>query len=237
MIKFFKKIRYNLMKTGKTGKYFKYAIGEILLVMVGILLALQVNNWNDKRIASDTERLTIEELQNNLQSDINDLEYNLTDDQRTLTSIDIVLQHLKEQGPFHDSLAQHFGLIKRYTNFINNSSAYQSLKSNGLNGIQDDGLRFKIIDYYEMTSKFLITIEEEFINSSETNHLQPFMIEHMNYETKFGPTFPKDHSALVNEGLLKNILINLKQEFEWKLELSNNCLNAAKELYNELEKI
>ena len=46
MIKFFRKIRYDLMEKNKTGKYLKYAIGEILLVMIGILLALQVNNWN-----------------------------------------------------------------------------------------------------------------------------------------------------------------------------------------------
>jgi hypothetical protein len=49
MIKFFRKIRYDLMEKNKTGKYFKYAIGEILLVMVGILLALQVSNWNQHR--------------------------------------------------------------------------------------------------------------------------------------------------------------------------------------------
>jgi len=47
MIKFFRKIRYDLMEKNKTGKYLKYAIGEIVLVMVGILLALQVNNWNE----------------------------------------------------------------------------------------------------------------------------------------------------------------------------------------------
>ena len=49
MIKFFRHIRRNLMETGKTGRYFKYAIGEIILVMIGILLALQVNNWNESR--------------------------------------------------------------------------------------------------------------------------------------------------------------------------------------------
>ena len=49
MIKFFRKIRYKLMSENKTGKYFKYAIGEIVLVMIGILLALQVNNWNQNQ--------------------------------------------------------------------------------------------------------------------------------------------------------------------------------------------
>jgi len=49
MIKFFRHIRYNLMETGNTGKYFKYAIGEIILVVIGILIALQINNWNEAR--------------------------------------------------------------------------------------------------------------------------------------------------------------------------------------------
>ena len=49
MIKFFRKIRYDLMKQNQMSKYFKYAIGEILLVVIGILIALQINNWNEKR--------------------------------------------------------------------------------------------------------------------------------------------------------------------------------------------
>ena len=47
MIKFFRKIRYDLLEKNKTGKYFKYAIGEIILVVIGILIALQINNWNE----------------------------------------------------------------------------------------------------------------------------------------------------------------------------------------------
>ena len=49
MIKFFRKIRKNLLSEGKTRKYLKYAIGEILLVVIGILIALQINNWNENR--------------------------------------------------------------------------------------------------------------------------------------------------------------------------------------------
>jgi hypothetical protein len=47
MIKFFRKIRQNLVMQDKTSKYFKYAIGEITLVVIGILIALQINNWNE----------------------------------------------------------------------------------------------------------------------------------------------------------------------------------------------
>ena len=49
MIKFFRKIRQNLIMENKTGKYLKYAIGEIILVVIGILIALQINNWNQNR--------------------------------------------------------------------------------------------------------------------------------------------------------------------------------------------
>jgi len=49
MIKFFRNIRKTLMTEGKTSKYLKYAIGEIVLVVIGILIALQINNWNEYR--------------------------------------------------------------------------------------------------------------------------------------------------------------------------------------------
>ena len=62
MIKFFRKIRYDLMEKNKTGKYFKYAIGEIALVVIGILIALQINNWNENRLTNKT----IESYLNNL---------------------------------------------------------------------------------------------------------------------------------------------------------------------------
>ncbi|MFK7748788.1 MAG: DUF6090 family protein, partial [Kordia sp.] len=55
MIKFFRRIRQDLLSNGKTGKYFKYALGEIILVVIGILIALSINNWNDKRIKQKKE--------------------------------------------------------------------------------------------------------------------------------------------------------------------------------------
>jgi len=55
MMKFFRKNRQNLLSEGKTGKYLKYAIGEIALVVIGILIALGINDWNDQKKQTKSE--------------------------------------------------------------------------------------------------------------------------------------------------------------------------------------
>lgn len=62
MIKLFRKIRQNLLSDGKTGKYFKYAIGEIVLVVIGILIALQFNNWNETRKNEDEFKAVLQQI-------------------------------------------------------------------------------------------------------------------------------------------------------------------------------
>ena len=68
MIKFFRKIRQNLLSEGKTINYLKYAFGEIILVMIGILLALRVNNWNQDRINKKSEYKYLEDIKKEIQS-------------------------------------------------------------------------------------------------------------------------------------------------------------------------
>lgn len=69
MIKFFRKIRYDLMEQNKTGKYFKYAIGEIVLVVIGILIALQINNLNESAKNKRQELVILENILQDLQND------------------------------------------------------------------------------------------------------------------------------------------------------------------------
>jgi len=69
MIKFFRKIRQNLLLENKTGKYFKYAIGEIILVVIGILIALQINNWNENNKLEEKKQDYYQQLLKDLKKD------------------------------------------------------------------------------------------------------------------------------------------------------------------------
>lgn len=69
MIKFFRKIRQKLLLEGKTGSYLKYAIGEIILVVIGILIALQINNWNENKKANTVKDNNYSQLLEDLKND------------------------------------------------------------------------------------------------------------------------------------------------------------------------
>lgn len=73
MIKFFRRIRQNLLSEGKTTKYLKYAFGEIVLVVIGILIALQINNWNEDRKIRNAEIEILQNLKTELKFNLEEL--------------------------------------------------------------------------------------------------------------------------------------------------------------------
>ena len=75
MLRFFRKLRQRLFTENKFSKYLLYALGEIALVMIGILLALQVNNWNEERKQRQVEIKYFGNLKNDLLADIQRLDY------------------------------------------------------------------------------------------------------------------------------------------------------------------
>jgi hypothetical protein len=89
MIKFFRHIRKSLIEENKMGKYFKYAIGEILLVVIGILIALQINNWNEER-----------KLQNEINTYLTQKLENLKEDKQRLIEIKDVRLEKAEKSKF-----------------------------------------------------------------------------------------------------------------------------------------
>jgi hypothetical protein len=107
MIAFFRKIRFNLMNQNRTGKYLKYAIGEIILVMIGILLALQVNNWNEQRKDRVKEQVLLLQLQEDYQANLLQLEEKMTTRDRIISSALKLLRAFDQPaGIIRDSLVK-----------------------------------------------------------------------------------------------------------------------------------
>ena len=94
MIKFFRKIRYDLMEKNKTGKYLKYAIGEIVLVVIGILIALSINNWNEHQKILNNEEELIISLKEEVTNTIIEIEASLVENNLFLKSADELINKL-----------------------------------------------------------------------------------------------------------------------------------------------
>jgi uncharacterized membrane protein YvbJ len=136
MIKFFRKIRQNLLSEGKTGKpalpagrYLKYAIGEIILVVIGILIALQINNWNERQKLKTQEIEILQNFQNSIKEDLKGLNHAISINERVKKSMSLLLDYMEEDKPYHDSLKYHFGNTNVHWEFPISSSVFDALKS------------------------------------------------------------------------------------------------------------
>jgi hypothetical protein len=142
------------------GRYLKYAIGEIILVVVGILIALQINNWNEQRKTAILEVEALKEIASDLQDDLLSLENDIALNLRGLKSASIILEALNSNQPFHDSLAIYFGNLNFNTTYTLKTSGYDNLKNLGFQIIANDSIRKSITDLYASEYSFLKEREE-----------------------------------------------------------------------------
>jgi hypothetical protein len=152
MIKIFRKIRKQLVNSNSNSKYLKYAIGEIALVVIGILIALQVNSWNEERQLALKEKKLLFELKNDLIGSKNELIFDLNNLSRILKNSDSIIQYLDtidaknyDRIKFGDKMGLVLGNVKLYPRTI----AYENLKSYGNELITNDSIRYYVSEVYD----------------------------------------------------------------------------------------
>jgi hypothetical protein len=150
MIKFFRKIRQKMLTENKFSKYLLYAIGEIVLVVIGILIALQINNWNETNKLQKRELTLLSELNTNLKINIINLEKDIEIQNKSIKSFDYILNLPNSNLPYNDSIPIYLLDIEYAPDVILVSSAFQTLKSSGLEIIQSDSLRIEIVNLFEV---------------------------------------------------------------------------------------
>jgi hypothetical protein len=159
MIKFFRKIRQNLLSEGKTGKYIKYALGEIILVVIGILIALQIHNWNEYRKQEVAEKEFLQGIKTDLKEDKEYINYIIQVFEPKIEAFNLLNNELPEL--YHENPKAVDSLFNMYFSsqrtFYPISGSFQSAVSgNKINAFKDKVISSSLIKLYNTTYARLI---------------------------------------------------------------------------------
>ncbi len=151
-MKIFRKIRQQLAAQNKVADYLRYAFGEILLVAIGILIALQVNNWNENRKSEARLNSSLSSLMDNLDKDIVNMNAQIRYNQTVLRAIDFAFKLISlpefEQTPSYSSADSTFA-IGNEREFMPTETIFNSMESNSqFQWIGDQSLTEDIYGYY-----------------------------------------------------------------------------------------
>ena len=138
------------MEKGKTGKYLKYAIGEIILVMIGILLALQVNNWNEENKSEKEANFQLSKLRDNLNSDSAQLKAAISSDSLYIENLIFCVNVLSNdiEAPIEEFL-NRFQTMSTIMNFNPTRGTFDGLISSGeIELINNQSLLDALFSYY-----------------------------------------------------------------------------------------
>lgn len=151
MISFFRNFRQNLLTENKVTKYLLYTIGEIFLVVVGILIALQINNWNEARKERIKELEIYENLSVDIREDISTLKGRINLSKREMEALyDFVHNAYKTQKSTEEYLVLMRSVLWNADNFILQDKTFNEMISSGKLGLlSDKSLKNEILEYYK----------------------------------------------------------------------------------------
>ena len=188
MLTFFRRIRKGLLEVGQARRYILYASGEVLLVMVGILLALQVNNWNENRKLNKIESIMLTDLKEDLiiskMELLNDIKFNAG----TIIQYESILDHINNDLTYKAELDLGFYQLVTWESPIFTYTAYETLKNKGLDIIKNEDLKRKITHLFESDFAYMVNDYDRAEWAIQTVKL-PFITKHIRYYKKDNTSF------------------------------------------------
>ncbi|MCB0383638.1 MAG: hypothetical protein KDD05_10200 [Psychroserpens sp.] len=183
MIKFFRHIRKSLISEGKTSKYLKYAVGEIILVVIGILIALQINNWNQDRINRLEKKDLLSKLHIEFKSNKKVLAKFRVEEEK---AIDASIKLMSLIGASSEELSTHNLDSLLFESFPSNELAFanntvNSIIQNGrLNLFENDSISSLLYKWNSLSEIRKIRIEK--LDSWNNEHFLPFLLSHISFK-------------------------------------------------------
>jgi hypothetical protein len=254
MIKIFRKIRQNSLIENKTGKYFKYAIGEIVLVVIGILIALSINNWNEGEKDLNKEITILKNIKKDVISDTLDITFNIKyhkvflESEKKLNAYIHGNKNIKEsQIDFINSLGSPLFSILHQASFTN-------LQNNDLGIITNNKLKLGISRHYDYFVRVILILENEMKEYETYPAKLPYYLKYFNTDDSvnilsnkelnsnnyYNPNFERtalkliDSAGLKKDNAFKIILAESIFFRQAKIQYYEDFLNRTK---NIIEKI
>ena len=211
-------------------KYARYAVGEIVLVVIGILIALQINTWNEERKLKSKERKSLTELRKDLNQNLNDIDINIISLQKSKKSNETIIYHIENKLAYNDSLDYHFSMLYPFISFTINQTTYETLKQGGMDLISNDSLRNSISNLYSDKFKAYHAFENTYMVNHYLDHIKPmFISEFVTFEL-FSSAHPKNYDQFILNSENKQVLI-------FTAGICNNFIRMQSNLKTDVEKI
>ncbi|MGZ0016358.1 DUF6090 family protein [Yeosuana sp. AK3] len=240
MIKFFRKIRKKLLEQGKTSNYLKYAIGEIVLVVVGILIALQINNWNEDRKGKLQMLVNISSIKEDIQTEISDFQRIKSVLQNQIESGGHIIPIMESETRFIKDSLQFilaFQSLTTTTNIIERTNTWNFLNATGIvSEFPDSKLQKMLQEYYSHYNR----VSHGLTNSATPSRLE---LRELKYElftdTEHRKFFPTNTPKSPNKDTYQSIF-NDKRVLPICRYINSNATyfeRSISNLQNEGEKI
>ena len=234
MANFFRKIRKQLAddnppdgRAGRPLKYMRYAFGEIVLVVIGILIALQINNWNQDRKTNQLETKLLKEVLNSLTVDSLNIMDNIRQNQTNYEYASLIDSVVINDLPYHDSLSKYLSRMTLSSDLRIDYTSFESLSNVGLIIIRNDAVRKKIVGYYQ-ECRYISDVQNKFfVAGFFRNNIYPRYFKGFGW-ADYQKTVPVNFTALkkasdfnVGLGMIINDSKYYKSRFETLLKHRN----------------
>ena len=230
------------MRKEKIGDFIKKYFSEFALIFISVILAFALTEWSNNQGKKVSEDKIYLEILNGLKKDSIDVAGNIEAHKNGFKACDYFRRIITNKPAGLDSLQMHYFLLTRNVISVQNTSGYETLKSKGLETVENDSLRNKIITLYEYDYQIMKKFEEDF---QENQFYENYFFE---FNKAIAPNFKFDETGnIVGLNLplkITNAEKNILLSYLWKIQISraermqaNKSLNKKiNTLYSEVEK-
>ena len=237
MIKFFRKIRQNLITEGKTGKYLKYAIGEIALVVIGILIALQINNWNEGRKQDNKVKQNYHQILEDLAREKDYANFIINKFEHQRKAYQEYLERFNTTKITRENMLRELLLLNTEGYPINsNSSFIESLHNSGEMALIPQRIRNRLIDLRRQQQK--IIVDEGLDNRGRVGIVERVSMLLGSKDLEKRLENQAELKAALNIGENTNqIILGLEAIHDWMDFSESKSIRHLKELVTEIEEV